>query len=70
MIGAMQKNMSKVCGVFCRQKKPDTFVLATNCKPETVRDFVSMAFKAAGFTLRFEGKDEQEVGIDVATGKH
>ena len=28
-----------------------------------------MAFKAAGFTLRFEGKDENEVGIDVATGK-
>ena len=48
--------------------KPDTFVLATN-RTETVRDFVSMAFKAAGYTLRFEGKDEQEVGIDVATGK-
>lgn len=48
--------------------KPDTFVLATN-RTETVRDFVSMAFKAAGYTLRFEGKDEQEVGIDVVTGK-
>ncbi|MGC6744833.1 GDP-mannose 4,6-dehydratase [Escherichia coli] len=31
--------------------------------------FVSMAFKAAGYTLRFEGKDENEVGIDTATGK-
>ncbi|HFU1237364.1 MULTISPECIES: GDP-mannose 4,6-dehydratase [Citrobacter] len=49
-------------------EKPDTFVLATN-RTETVRDFVSMAFKAAGFTLRFEGKDEQEVGIDTASGK-
>lgn len=49
-------------------EKPDTFVLATN-RTETVRDFVSMAFKAAGFTLRFEGRDEQEVGIDTATGK-
>lgn len=49
-------------------EKPDTFVLATN-RTETVRDFVSMAFKAAGFTLRFEGKDEEEVGIDSATGK-
>ncbi|MFM5482319.1 GDP-mannose 4,6-dehydratase [Aeromonas veronii] len=48
--------------------KPDTFVLATN-RTETVRDFVTMAFKAAGFTLRFEGEAEQEVGIDVATGK-
>lgn len=49
-------------------EQPDTFVLATN-RTETVRDFVSMAFKAAGFTLRFEGKGEQEMGIDVATGK-
>lgn len=49
-------------------EKPDTFVLATN-RTETVRDFVSMAFKAAGYTLRFEGKDEHEVGIDTATGK-
>lgn len=49
-------------------EKPDTFVLATN-RTETVRDFVSMAFKAAGYVLRFEGKNEQEVGIDVATGK-
>lgn len=48
--------------------QPDTFVLATN-RTETVRDFVSMAFKAAGYTLRFEGKDEQEIGIDVVTGK-
>ncbi len=47
---------------------PDTFVLATN-RTETVRDFVSMAFKAAGFNLRFEGKDENEVGIDTASGK-
>lgn len=49
-------------------EEPDTFVLATN-RTETVRDFVAMAFKAAGYTLRFEGKGEQEVGIEVATGK-
>lgn len=49
-------------------EQPDTFVLATN-RTETVRDFVSMAFKAAGFALRFEGKEEQEIGVDVATGK-
>ncbi|EIC85146.1 GDP-mannose 4,6-dehydratase [Serratia sp. M24T3] len=47
---------------------PDTFVLATN-RTETVRDFVSMAFKAVGIDLRFEGKDENEVGIDTATDK-
>ncbi|MBS0883638.1 GDP-mannose 4,6-dehydratase [Pantoea sp. JGM49] len=48
--------------------EPDTFVLATN-RTETVRDFVSMAFKAADIELRFEGKDDQEVAIDVATNK-
>jgi len=31
--------------------EPDTYVLATN-RTETVRDFVSMAFKAAGLTIR------------------
>ncbi len=48
--------------------KPETYVLATN-RTETVRDFVTMAFKAAGIELRFEGQAEQEVAIDVASGK-
>ncbi|MCA3641723.1 MAG: GDP-mannose 4,6-dehydratase [Burkholderia sp.] len=48
--------------------KPDTFVLATN-RTETVRDFVSMAARAAGFELAWEGKDASEVGIDMATNK-
>jgi GDPmannose 4,6-dehydratase len=43
---------------------PETYVLATN-RTETVRDFVRMAFKAAGIELRFEGKDENEVAIDT-----
>lgn len=47
---------------------PDTYVLATN-RTETVRDFVSMAAKAAGFTLRWQGSDIDEVGIDDASGK-
>lgn len=48
--------------------KPDTYVLATN-RTETVRDFVSLAAKAAGFELEFKGKDEHEVGIDTKSGK-
>ena len=48
--------------------KPDTYVLATN-RTETVRDFVSMAAKAAGFDLAFEGKNEAEIGVDRNTGK-
>jgi GDPmannose 4,6-dehydratase len=49
-------------------EKPDTFVLATN-RTETIRDFVSMAFKAIDIHLEFKGKGEQEVAIDKATGK-
>lgn len=48
--------------------KPDTFVLATN-RTETVRDFVTMAFKAAGIELEFSGSEENEIAIDKATGK-
>jgi len=54
--------------LMLQAEEPDTFVLATN-RTETVRDFVTMAFKAADIDLRFEGKDEHEVGIDLATGK-
>lgn len=48
--------------------KPDTYVLATN-RTETVRDFVSMAFKAVDINLEWKGAAEQEQGIDAATGK-
>ena len=47
---------------------PDTYVLATN-RTETVRDFVRMAAKAAGYELRFEGAAENEVAIDEASGR-
>jgi GDPmannose 4,6-dehydratase len=42
--------------------------LATN-RTETVRDFVSMAAKAAGFNLTWQGSGDQEIGIDQNTGK-
>ncbi|MCQ4259482.1 GDP-mannose 4,6-dehydratase [Stutzerimonas stutzeri] len=48
--------------------EPDVFVLATN-RTETVRDFVTLAFKAAGIELQWKGSGEQEQAIDVATGK-
>ncbi|WP_321795355.1 GDP-mannose 4,6-dehydratase [Caballeronia sp. J97] len=48
--------------------EPDTYVLATN-RTETVRDFVRMAFSAAGYQLEWAGKGERERGIDVATGR-
>ncbi|SEA62523.1 GDP-mannose 4,6-dehydratase [Paraburkholderia sartisoli] len=48
--------------------QPDTYVLATN-RTETVRDFVTMAFKAADIELAWEGKDEKQVAVDRATGR-
>jgi len=47
---------------------PDTYVLATN-RSETVRDFVTMAGKAAGFDLHWEGHGENEIGVDRTSGR-
>lgn len=50
--------------------KSDDFVVATGITT-TVRDFVKMSFAEAGVSLRFEGSEENEIGIidDVDTGK-
>ncbi|MGF6645847.1 GDP-mannose 4,6-dehydratase [Paraburkholderia sp. GAS82] len=48
--------------------KPDTYVLATN-RTETVRDFVTMAGRAAGFDIAWQGQDDKEAGIDSKSGK-
>jgi GDPmannose 4,6-dehydratase len=47
---------------------PDTFVLATG-RTVSVRDFVTMAAKAVGITLEWQGRADQECGVDAATGK-
>ncbi len=48
--------------------KPDTYVLATN-RTETVRDFVTMAFKGAGIEVEFSGTAEEEIAVNKATGE-
>jgi len=48
--------------------EPGTYVLATN-RTETVRDFVTMAFKAVGVTIEWSGEAENEVGHDAQSGK-
>ena len=48
--------------------EPDTFVLATG-RTETVRDFVTMAAKAAEINIEWQGKGENERGVDAASGK-
>jgi GDPmannose 4,6-dehydratase len=48
--------------------EPDTYVLATN-RTETVRDFVTMSFKAAGIQLNWQGEDKNEIAEDAENGK-
>lgn len=53
-----------------QQEKPDDYVIATG-KQHTVREFVTLAARELGITLRWEGKGLSEVGIidaiDLAT---
>jgi GDPmannose 4,6-dehydratase len=48
--------------------EPDSYVLATH-RAATVRDFVRLAARAAGFELRFEGHGVDEHAVDVASGR-
>lgn len=47
--------------------QPDTWVLATG-RTESVRDFATLAFMAAGIALHWQGEGLDEVGIDSRTG--
>ena len=54
--------------LMLQAEQPDTYVLATN-RTETVRDFVSMSFKAVDIDIKWQGSEENEVAIDVTSGK-
>jgi GDPmannose 4,6-dehydratase len=54
--------------LMMQQEQPDDFVLATGIKI-TVREFINMSFAEVGVTLKWEGKDENEKGIDAKSGK-
>jgi GDPmannose 4,6-dehydratase len=48
--------------------EPDNYVLATN-RTETVRDFLTMAFRGVGMEIEYRGSAENEEAIDTATGR-
>ena len=48
--------------------KPDDFVIATG-KQYSVREFVNIAAKNLGISIKWIGKGVNEVGIDKKTGK-
>ena len=54
--------------LMLQQEKPDDYVLATGEK-HTVREFCQLAFSRVGMEIEFRGSEENEVGIDTATGR-
>jgi GDPmannose 4,6-dehydratase len=54
--------------LMLQQDQPDDYVMATGVTT-TVRDFITMAFREAGISLRWEGTGINEKGIDEASGK-
>ncbi len=61
------KDYIKGMYLMLQADKPDTYVLATN-RTESVRDFVTMSFKAVGINVVFKGSEENEVAVDQDTG--
>ncbi|MBE6444391.1 MAG: GDP-mannose 4,6-dehydratase [Alphaproteobacteria bacterium] len=58
----------KMMWLMLQQDKPDTYVIATG-ETHPIRDFVEEAGKICGYDIKWEGKEENEVGIDKKTGK-
>ena len=54
--------------LMLQQERPAEFVIATG-ETRTVREFAELAFRKAGYDIRFEGEGENEVGIDSKSGK-
>ena len=54
--------------MILQHSTPEDFVIATG-EYHSVREFATLAFKNAGIELKWEGKDADEKGIDVKTGK-
>ncbi|MGZ2369865.1 GDP-mannose 4,6-dehydratase [Ancylomarina sp. YFZ004] len=54
--------------LMLQAETPDTFVVSTN-RTVTVRDFVTMAFKAIDIVIAWKGENENEIGIHAITGE-
>ena len=54
--------------LMLQQDKPDDYVIATG-ETHPVREFVDLAFHAAGTTIEWRGEGLDEQGIDSKTGK-
>lgn len=54
--------------LMLQQDTPEDFVIATG-KQYSVREFVSIAAREVGITIRWDGSDLNEKGYDAASGK-
>ena len=54
--------------MMMQQDKPDDYVLATG-KTNTIRYFVEIAGKELGYDIKWQGENENTIGIDKKTGK-
>lgn len=62
------KDYVEAMWLMLQQDKPYDFVIATG-KCYTIRYFTELAFMHIGVNIKWEGSQENEVGIDSATGK-
>jgi GDPmannose 4,6-dehydratase len=58
----------KAMWLMLQQEEPDDYVIASG-ETHSVREFVELAFKTAGFDIIWKGKGIAEKGIDKKTGK-
>ena len=54
--------------LILQQDKPEDYVLATG-ENHTIREFCELAFKELDIQIEWQGKGEDEIGVDAQTGK-
>jgi len=54
--------------LMLQQDKPEDYVLATN-DMHSVREFIEVAFKMRGFSIKWKGSGLDEIGYDDKTGR-
>ena len=54
--------------LMLQQDIPEDYILSTN-ECHSVREFIEKSFKIKGFSIKWKGKDLNEIGYDEKTGK-
>lgn len=62
------KDYVEAMWLMLQQEKPDDYVIATG-ETHSVREFTELIFKELGIDIIWQGKGEEEVGIDAITNK-